>query len=81
MARRKNSKKSGLGGFILVLLAGVTAAFGALMNFVHNNTVLVVMFFVTLLLVVIVCLIIKNKIKKQREELFTEILDYLALQG
>ena len=81
MARRRSSKNSGIGGVIVIIFTGIVAAFGAVINFVKDNAAMVVMVLFLILIVFIVYLIINNKIKKQREELFTEILDFLELRN
>lgn len=57
----------------------IIAAFGAIVNFIKENVVMVVMILVLILIAFIVYLIINKRIKKQRETLIDEILDYLNL--
>lgn len=79
MARRRSSKNSGIGGLIGAIFFAIIAAFGAVVNFIKDNAVIVVTILVLILIAFIVYLIINKRIKKQRETLIDEILDYLNL--
>ncbi len=79
MARRRSSKNSGIGGLIVAIFFAIIAAFGAIVNFIKDNAIIVVTILVLILIAFIVYLIINKRIKKQRETLIDEILDYLNL--
>jgi hypothetical protein len=81
MARRRRSKGSGLGGLIVALGFGIAAIGSAVVKFVKDNAVTIVVIAVLIVLAIVIYAIIDHKIKKKREVLIDEILDYLNLSN
>ncbi len=83
MARRR-SKSSKAGGAAFPLIAGATlliGALGSIESFITENSGVIMVLFILVILGVGAYVIIQNKIRKEREELLNEVLDYLYLNN
>ncbi len=81
MARRRQSKGGGIGCAIVIAIACIVFSIVVLVDFVSENKG----FFITLFILMgagfIVYAVIKHVIRKHREELLSDILDYLNLNN
>ena len=81
MARGRRSKKKGSGSAISALIAGIIIVFSAVARFVSENFDV---FVILLLLIgsgIIVYAVIKSIIRRQREKLLGDVLEFLDLRN
>ena len=77
MARGRRSKKKGKGGIITVIIAGGAVVFSAVANFVSENSGVLMVLLLIIGVAFSAYAVIKRVKRKQREELLTEILEFL----
>jgi hypothetical protein len=81
MARRRSPKNSGLGGVVVIVICGIAVAFRKVADFVSENVRIIIMALLLIGAGVILFFVIKRIIKRQREELLSDILDSLDLRN
>ena len=80
MARRRYSR-SNAGGGIALLIIGIVAAFGAVVNFITENAAIFIAIAILIVVCIITYLVINKIIQKQRNDLMDDILDTLDLRN
>ena len=80
MARNRSSNNGGCGcGIAMLIFTSIAAAVGIVTQFVKDNSLATIIVLLAIVIAIIANIIIKNRIKDQRDELFSDILDYLNL--
>ena len=68
-------------GIIALAISAIAGALSAVINFVQENAIIIAMVFAVIVTGFIIGVIIIKRIQKQRDELLTEILEYLNLRN